>query len=194
LTDLFVFDLQSSTMQRLTNDPYAELMPAWSPDGQSIAFSTDRFSSDLRTLETGPYQLALIDVRTGAVSPVRSSAGGKNINPQWSPDGRSLYFISDRDGISNLYRTTLATGDVVQVTRASTGLSGITSSSPALSVAAGTGATVFTVYEDGKYILHMLDGDARAAAPAPATARAAALPPLNRRASDVATTLADATT
>ena len=47
LTDLYVYDLQSSTMQRLTNDPYAELMPAWSPDGSSIAFATDRFSSNL---------------------------------------------------------------------------------------------------------------------------------------------------
>jgi Tol biopolymer transport system component len=194
LTDLFVYDLQSSTMERLTNDPYAELTPAWSPDGLSIAFATDRFSSDLRTLATGPYQLALINLGTRAVAPVPSSAGGKNINPQWSPDGRSLYFISDRDGISNLYRITLGTGDVAQITRAATGLSGITSSSPALSVATGTGDTVFTVYEDGKYLLHMLDGDARVVPAAPALAGAAVLPPLDRRPSDVVATIADATT
>ena len=32
----------------LTNDAYAELKPAWSPDGRQIAFATDRFSSICR--------------------------------------------------------------------------------------------------------------------------------------------------
>ena len=31
--------------RQLTNDPYADLQPAWSPDGRRIAFATDRFSS-----------------------------------------------------------------------------------------------------------------------------------------------------
>jgi Tol biopolymer transport system component len=194
LTDLFVYDLQSSTMQRLTNDPYADLTPAWSPDGSRIAFSTDRFSTDLRTLAVGQYQLALVDPRSGVIEQVRSLPGGKNINPQWDVDGRALYFISDRDGIPDLYRTTLATGDVARITRAATGLSGITSSSPALSVATGTGVTVFTVYEDGKYVLHTLNGDTRGSAPGPASANAGVLPPMNRRPSDVTAAIADATT
>jgi Tol biopolymer transport system component len=193
LTDLFVVDLQSSTLRRLTNDAYADLTPAWSPDGLGIAFSTDRFSSDLRTLDMGQYQLALIDPRTGLISRVPSLAG-KNINPQWSADGRGLYFISDQDGIPNLYRITLATGAVAQITRASTGLSGITSSSPALSVASVAGTTVFTVYEDGKYMLHMLNGDVRGVAPDSGPAIAAVLPPVNRRPSVVAAAIADATT
>ena len=194
LTDLFVYDLQASTMRRLTNDAYADLTPAWSPDGLSIAFSTDRFSSDLRTLDMGEYQLGLIDVRSGAIQQVRSLAGGKNINPQWAPDGRGLYFISDRDGIPNLYRITLASGDVAQITRASTGLSGITSSSPALSVASGSGTVAFTVYDNGKYVLHTLNGDVRGSPPEPPSALAATLPPVNRRPSAVMAAIADATT
>jgi len=196
LTDLFVVDVQSSTMRRLTNDAYADLTPAWSPDGLGIAFATDRFSSDLRTLDIGQYQLAIIDPRTGVVSQVPSLPGKsvKNINPQWSSDGRALYFISDRDGIPNLYRTTLASGAVAQITRASTGLSGITSSSPALSVASGTGTMVFTVYEDGKYMLHTLNGDVGGVAPDSSPAIAAVLPPANRSPSLVAATIADATT
>lgn len=194
LTDLFVYDLQSSTLAQLTNDAYADLTPAWSPDGRSLAFSTDRFSSNLRTLDIGPYQLALIDLRTRAIAQAPSFAHSNNINPQWSPDGRGLYFISDQDGVPNLYRTTLGVGEVAQITRAATGLSGITSSSPALSVASGTGATVFTVYEEGKYVLHMLNAEPRGTAPGSASARSAVLPPLDRRPSEVAATLADATT
>ena len=66
-----------------------------------------------------------------AIEQVRAFTNGKNINPQWSPDGKQLYFISDRDGIPNLYRVAVATGDVAQVTNVGTGLSGITSTSPA---------------------------------------------------------------
>src|SRR5688572_3671732 len=53
LNDLFVYDLQASALRRLTNDAFAELDPAWSPDSRQLAFSTDRFSTNLRTLETG---------------------------------------------------------------------------------------------------------------------------------------------
>lgn len=194
LTDLFVVDLASSAMRRLTNDAYADLMPAWSPDGLSIAFSTDRFSSDLRTLDMGQYQLAVINLQTGVVARVPSLAGGKSINPQWSADGRELFFISDRDGIPNLYRTTVATGAVARMTRAATGLSGITSSSPALSVASASGTTVFSVYEEGKYVLHVLGDDVRGLSPDSAPPTAAVLPPVTRRPSDVTASLADAAT
>src|SRR5438093_2669827 len=144
LTDLFVYDLTASSLKRLTNDPYADLQPAWSPDGRRIAFATDRFSSDLNTLDIGAYRLATIDPDTGAIQQVRAFTSGKNINPQWTPDGRALIFISDRDGIPNLYRVMVDSGDVAQLTRVATGLSGITASSPAMSVAAKSGVAAFS--------------------------------------------------
>jgi Tol biopolymer transport system component len=99
LTDLFLCDLTTSTVRRLTNDAYADLQPAWSPDGRTTAFATDRFSTDLPTLATAPYRLALLDVQTGAMTPLPSFSEANSVNPQWSPDGRSLYFISSPDGI-----------------------------------------------------------------------------------------------
>jgi Tol biopolymer transport system component len=197
LTDLYIYDLQSSMLRRLTTDAYAELQPAWSPDGRRIAFVTDRFSTDLQSLNIGRFGLALIDPSSGAVEQVRSANGATHISPQWSPDSRSLYFISDRDGIPNLYRTTLETGDTAQLTRVATGLSGITSSSPALSVAAENGTVAFTVYQDGRYQIHLLDSGAQAVPPAQepvAASRAATLPPADRRPSDVVARVADVTT
>jgi WD40-like Beta Propeller Repeat len=45
----------TSTLRRLTNDAFADLQPAWSPDGRRIAFATDRFSTQLETLAVGEF-------------------------------------------------------------------------------------------------------------------------------------------
>ena len=197
VTDLFVYDLDASKLRRLTNDGYAELQPSWSPDGRRIAFATDRFSSDLGILEIGDYRLALIDPATGTIEPLRVQARGKSINPQWTPDSRSLLFISDRDGIPNVYRVAVDSGELSRVTNVRTGVSGITASSPALSVAARSGDIVFSLYEAGKYDIYLTD-PSTTVRPVPTTTvaetdNAGVLPPLERRESDVQAMLANAT-
>ncbi|MGE3886698.1 MAG: BamA/TamA family outer membrane protein [Vicinamibacterales bacterium] len=191
LTDLFVYDLEAGSLRRLTNDAFAELQPAWSPDGRRIAFATDRFTTNLDTLATGAWRLAIANASSGAVEPVRAFETGKHINPQWSPDGTALYFIGDPDGVSNVYRVEIGTGALAQVTRVGTGVSGITAASPALSVAAGTGDMAFTVYDTGRYDIYGREASAPAGAVAPLPAGAAQLPPAERKASDVTAVLAD---
>ena len=85
---------------------------------------------------------------------------GKAINPQWAPDGQALYFISDRDGVSNVYRVGADGGSTSQVTTIATGVSGITALSPALSVAARAGTVAFSVYTGGTYSIYALPGTA----------------------------------
>ena len=200
LTDLYVYDLSAGTLRQLTNDAYADLQPAWSPDGKHIAFATDRFTSNLQTLAIGDYRLALIDPDTGEVQALRAFTAGKNINPQWTTDSSALLFISDRDGIPNLYSIGIANGDVHQLTRIGTGISGITSSSPALSMASRTGVAAFSVYQGGKYDIYTLElGSAGAGRPtgtedlSQAPPNAGALPPLERKSSEVQTLLQSAT-
>ena len=177
LTDLWIFDIATRKAERLTHDPEGDLQPAWSPDGKSIAFVTDRFASHPGAED---YRLALIDPETRAITPVHGFEGAKHIEPQWSADGRSLYFISDRHGIADIYRVTLATGEMRQVTHLSTGVSGITALSPAYSLAPGVGRLVFSTYEKGVYSLYRLDGDSLLTGEAPrppAGPSAGVLPP-----------------
>src|SRR5204862_7864300 len=82
---------------------------------------------------------------------------GKNITPQWTQDSRALQVIADRDGTPNLYRVAIDSGELRQVTRVATGLSGITASSPALSVASKSGVAAFSVYEGGKYDIYLTE-------------------------------------
>ena len=192
LTDLFVYDLNASKLRQLTSDAYADLQPSWSPDGKRIAFATDRFSSDLTSLAIGAYRLALVDPESGAIEPVRVFTNGKNINPQWSPDSQALYFISDRDGIPNLYRVTLASGDLAQLTAIGTGISGITNSSPAISAATRSDIVAFSVYDSGRYDIFTLDAAGRGGPLKVLGANAAVLPPADRKPSEVTALLANA--
>ncbi len=153
--DLFLYDLKANSLRRLTNDAFAELDPAWSPDGRQLAFSTDRFSTALPRLEPGNMTLAIMDVASGQVREAGGFDHAKNIDPQWSQDGRSLYFLSDRQGITNVYRLSLDGGTPAQLTNILTGVSGITSLSPALSAA--DGRLVFSAYEEDGYNIYAMD-------------------------------------
>ena len=191
LSDLYVYDLMGSRLQRLTNDAFAELQPAWSPDSRTIAFATDRFTTNLDTLAIGKYELATIDAANARVQRVQTFDGADSINPQWSRDGRQLYFISNRTGIADLYSVSIANGVTAQLTNVSTGASGITSSSPVLSVASMRDVAAFSVYNDGKYDIHTIDAASGRAPVARDVDNAAVLPPAMRRDSQVAAMLAD---
>jgi hypothetical protein len=156
-TDLYVYDLASDRVRQLTDDAFADLHPAWSPDGRAIAFATERYSSELGSLRFGPPQLATIDVTSGSIRAINPGSTAQ-LNPQWSPDGRHLYFIGSVDGISNVFRLNVATSVVHRVTDVETGVSGVTPTSPALSLASDAAVLTFTVYRNGSPQLVTLEG------------------------------------
>jgi len=159
-TDIFIVDLETEELQRLTNDHYSDLQPSWSPDGATIAFVTDRFSTDLASLEYGNYRIGLFGVEDAEITPLPAFGKGKHINPQWSPDSQSLYFVTDVSGISNVYRYEFAGGQLYQVTDLYTGVTGITPLSPAISVALSSPKLVYTAYQVGNYDLYVIDDSA----------------------------------
>jgi dipeptidyl aminopeptidase/acylaminoacyl peptidase len=154
ISDLYLLDLKAEKITQLTNDKYADIQPTWSPDGKTIAFATDRGpQTDFNTLKFSPLQLATYDVATGRISVFSPFAHGKHINPQFSPDGTSLFFVADQDGFADIYRLNIASGQVFRVTNVSTGVSGITTVSPAISVSRQTGRMLFnTFYNQGNEI------------------------------------------
>jgi Tol biopolymer transport system component len=186
LTDLYIYDLEAESLRRMTNDAYADLQPAWSPDGSRIAFVTDRFSTAVELTEGRAYRLALMDPGSGEIRQLPSFEG-KNIDPQWAADSRSLYFLSDRNGITNVYRLEIGSERRFQVTDLLNGISGITPLSPALTVSGPRLA--FSAYEDGKYAIYSVEDPSHMAGTEVQgevdRTLASMLPPRERRAAEV---------
>ena len=159
-TDLYMTDLTSGGVRRLTDDVFADLQPAWSHDGRTIAFVSERFSSDLDSLRFGRPRIALLDVSTLAVRDLPLGAGDAQLSPHWSADDRDLYFVSDPNGTTNIYRAGLAGRSLRRITNVDTGVSGITSTSPAMSMAERAPVLAYTVYERGRPRLVVLDTSA----------------------------------
>jgi serine/threonine protein kinase/Tol biopolymer transport system component len=139
---LFVMGATGESARRVAGDGYN---PSWSPDGRKIVFATEGVANPLERRQTS--QLWIVDVATekkrllspgDAVQPSWSphgqriaywgipngkakrilwtapAAGGPaspmvddehvNWDPVWSPDGRYLYYVSDRSGSQNVWR------------------------------------------------------------------------------------------
>jgi Tol biopolymer transport system component len=156
-SDLFIIGADGGDLRRLTNDAYADLQPSWAPDGRAIAFTTDRGTpSDLETLSMAPVRIALYHLDTHGIEVLRSMRG-RNINPVWAPDSRSVAFVSDRNGIPNLFLYELDERETYQLTNLFTGVSGITPMSPAISWAKEADRLVFTYYERREFNVYAVE-------------------------------------
>ncbi|MES1210884.1 MAG: hypothetical protein ABUL63_00990, partial [Acidobacteriota bacterium] len=90
-----IFRVELASGRRRLVHPGDAVQPAWSPHGLRIAY-WGLSPSGQRVVWTLP-------AGGGEAVPVTA---GRSVdwNPVWSPDGRSLYFASDRSGITNLWR------------------------------------------------------------------------------------------
>jgi surface antigen Omp85-like protein/WD40 repeat protein len=157
LSDLFIVKRDGSGLRRLTQDKYADLHPVWSPNGHTLAFATDRGpETDFKTLAIGNMRIALYDLDTGTIQLLEQMDRGKNVSPQWSPDGGSIAFVSDRNGVSNIYLYELGDKSLYQLTDFYTGAQGITPLSPVLSWAHEADRLAFVYFEKNKFDVYTL--------------------------------------
>jgi dipeptidyl aminopeptidase/acylaminoacyl peptidase len=96
--------------------------PEPSPQGDKVAF-------ELRTTDLeankGRFDLWLVNTDGTGLTRLTSDPAADN-NPRWSPDGKSLYFLSTRSGSSQVWRLAIGGGDPVQITRLPLDVSNLT--------------------------------------------------------------------
>jgi eukaryotic-like serine/threonine-protein kinase len=92
---LWVVEVQTGERKKIYDGD--AVMPRWSPNGHRIAFW------GLPMLDSGQRDILTIPADGGEAVPVTSDPH-LDWSPAWAPDGKFLYFASDRGGSMNLWR------------------------------------------------------------------------------------------
>jgi TolB protein len=101
--DIYVLDLTTQDLTRITDDPAIDTEPEWAPDGKSLFFTSDR---------AGSPQIYRIGANAGA-RPKRITFGGNyNARPRVSPDGSQLAMVTLDNGDYRIAVQDLASGTV----------------------------------------------------------------------------------
>jgi TolB protein len=104
LPQLYTMEADGTNVQRMTDQGYA-VSPAWSPNGQFLAFAWIR---KYGPGEPGASDIYLMDIASKQWVQLTHD-GGRNDFPSWSPDGRHIIFQSNRSGSLQIW-TMLAEG------------------------------------------------------------------------------------
>lgn len=106
--DLHLMDADGGEPRRLTTDPDTEGEPAWTPDGSRIIYTV--------TVKGGQPQLRVLRP-DGKPSQALTAGPGGSHSATVSPDGRTLAFVSTRDGNEDIYLMPVEGGEARRVTR-----------------------------------------------------------------------------
>jgi len=113
-SDIYVYNFETSELINLTNDIFSEYLPSWSPDSKKIVFSSDRNGlsiSDvaqdgltMANMQSYQMDLYITDIETRQIDRLTDWQFSDEKSALFSSDGKEILFISDFNGIDNIYK------------------------------------------------------------------------------------------
>jgi len=96
--DIYYMDADGSNQAQLTDHPGVDTDPAWAPNGNMLAFSSNRISWDeTQTSPTTNFEVYIIRKDGTGITQLTFDPGW-DLSPSWSPDGNQIVFTSNRTG------------------------------------------------------------------------------------------------
>jgi len=103
--DLYLANLDGSAPQRLTTTTAWNVGWSWSPDGKTLALTSNR---------DGNWEIYLLTFPSREIRRLTTNAA-EDAWPNWTPDGKQIVFMSTRDGYPQLYRMNADGGGVARL-------------------------------------------------------------------------------
>jgi len=105
--EIYAMDSNGENETNLTNNPASDIEPAWSPNGDKIAFASDR--------EGGITQVFIMNADGSNVTKLTDDPAGAG-GPSWSPDGQMIAYHGLESGNYDIYVTPIVFPDGRRIT------------------------------------------------------------------------------
>jgi len=116
-SDIYVYNFETEKIMKITDDIFTDSQPSWGPKSKTIFFSSDRgefLSSfmlpqnfNLFYFNYKQVDLYKTDLTTNKITRLTNWDKSDEKSPVVSPNGNELLFVSDKNGIFNIYKLNL---------------------------------------------------------------------------------------
>lgn len=126
-SDIFLYEFDTKTLTNLTDDVFSDSDPTWGPDGTWLCFSSDRGvgndpGSPVPSYDYNQKDLYKLTVESRSIVRLTDWEESDETAPVVSPDGKKILFVSDRNGINNIFELVLDSDTVRPITNSLSGV------------------------------------------------------------------------
>ena len=157
-SDIYLFSLETEKIEKITDDVFSDHDPNWSPDGKQIVFTSDRGSHlkgnflasefDIHNHDFDNDDIYIVN-RDGSDMRRITEAETKEEHAIFAPSGDKIAYVSEQNGIANIFIHDLVTTERWPVTNLITGAYQISWDKNAQKM-------VFTSFYRGGYDIYLL--------------------------------------
>jgi WD40 repeat protein len=113
-SDIYLYDFDSKNLTNLTKDAFADQDIEWSPDSKSLFFASDRGDHvtpgqfppkglEQSKIEVRQKDIYRLDIAANTITRLTNTPGADETKPAVSKDKKTLFFISNLNGINNIF-------------------------------------------------------------------------------------------